>query len=164
MTARYLWATTPPGYVSELCQDGRATVSLVKAEIVEMDSIESTTLITRPDSGSLLPSAGPCREVRRDWLGAMVRETLGEQRQEECRPRDGPRMAATRMSGDLQGASPPSHRSNEHDDDHDVRVVFYNVKRTMKRRFPFLVLLTERCAPGLRVGRMVHEIVTTGTG
>jgi hypothetical protein len=73
----------------------------VKAEIVEMDSIDSTTLITRPDSGSLLPSVGPCRGARRGELGAMVRKALGEQRQEECQQLDGPRMVTSRTSGDF---------------------------------------------------------------
>jgi hypothetical protein len=126
-----------------------------------MDIIESATLMTRPASGSLLPSVGPCREAIREELGAMVWRALGGQRQEGFRWPDGPRMATTQMSGDLQGVSPPSHRSSAEHDEVMFRKSF-TMSGRLKRRFPLLALVTDRCAP--RVGCKVHEIGPTEYG
>jgi hypothetical protein len=57
----------------------------MKPERTEMDSMESATLITKPERGSLLSWLGPCLEVSRTGLGAMaVRDARGNREREDC--------------------------------------------------------------------------------
>jgi hypothetical protein len=57
----------------------------MKPERTEMESMESATLITKPERGSLLSWFGPCLDVSRTGLGAIaVRDTRRKESGRNC--------------------------------------------------------------------------------